>query len=207
MRNRVSYLAFKQELFLFGLFSTLDVVKVFPSFDSNRFSEWQQKGYITKLIKGWYIFNDLPASEELLYKISNVLCRPSYVSMESALSFYGAIPEQAFTITAITTSKTRDYITPKGRFTYRVIKPKLFFGYRVIASTEGRPILIAELEKALLDFLYLNPRLNDMASIEALRLNKDLLGTLDYGKMETYLTLFDNNALRKRYELLKQFAR
>ncbi|CAN5164050.1 hypothetical protein BH09BAC1_BH09BAC1_23290 [soil metagenome] len=204
MRNKISYLAFKEQLSPFRVFSLRDVTKVYPVFASNRFSEWQSKGYITKLIKGWYIFNDVPTSETTLFQISNALCRPSYVSLESALSFYGAIPEQAFTITSITTTKTRDYTTPRGRFTYQVLKPSLYFGYRILPQVTGRAVLMAELEKTLLDYLYLNPKLNCLETIEALRLNREVMQTMDKGKMEAYLSLFNNKALEKRYEVLKQ---
>jgi len=207
MGNRISYMVFHDALRQFEVFSTLDAQKAFSNFDSRRLNEWQHKhkGYITKLIKGWYIFNDVPASDESLSQISNVLCRPSYVSLESALSFYGAIPEQSFTITAITTTKTRHYTTPRGRFTYQVLKPGLFFGYRILPQPKGRAILMAELEKTLLDVLYLNPQLNDIEAIKALRLNKEVLQTMDKEKIEGYLTLFDSIALNKRYELLKQY--
>jgi predicted transcriptional regulator of viral defense system len=205
MRNRISYLEFKERLSLFGVFSALDVIKAFPEFDKNRFSEWQNKGYISKLIKGWYIFNDTPNIPHTLFIISNMLCRPSYVSMESALSYYGAIPEQAFTVTAITTTKTQTYDTPKGHFSYQKIKANLFFGYNVIPQASGRPVLIATIEKALLDYLYLNPQLNDTSAIAALRLNKDVLHHLDIGKMDRFASLFNNGALNIRYQILKQW--
>lgn len=203
MENRMSYLVFYERLRGFGIFSILDVKKAFDGFDSRRLNEWQHKGYITKLIKGWYIFNDVPATEETHYQISNALSRPSYISLQSAMSFYGAIPEQAFTITAITTSKTREYNTPQGRFTYQVVKPSFYFGYRILPQPTGRAVLMAELEKTLLDYLYLNPHINDLDSINALRLNLEVLQTMDKEKLEEYLILFNNKALQQRYLLLK----
>lgn len=204
MRNRISYLRFHQNLSPFGIFSINDILKIYPDFDSRRLNEWQEKNYLTKLIKGWYIFNDISINENSLFQVSNSLRSPSYISLESALSFYHVIPEQAFTITAITTLKTMEYKTAKGNFSYKKIRQNLFFGYTIIPQPKGRPVLMAELEKALLDYLYLNPKINKPDAIASLRLNTEILKSLDFKKMEVYLQRFDNKALRNRYNLLKQ---
>lgn len=203
MRNRISYLQFKKDLSVFGIFSLKDVLKIYPDFDNRRLNEWQKKGYITKIIKGWYIFNDISINENILFQVSNSLRPPSYISLESALSFYNIIPEQTFTVTAITTLKTIEYNTLKGIFSYKTIKPDLFFGYTIIPQTKGRPILMAELEKALLDFLYLNSTINNSDAMEALRLNIEILKSTDFKKVERYLELFNSKALLNRYHLLK----
>lgn len=205
MRNRISYLQFQKTLSFYEIFSIKDILKIYPDFDSRRLNEWQKKNYITKLIKGWYIFNDIYINENSLFQISNSLRSPSYISLESALSFHHIIPEQSFTITAITTLKTIEYNTPKGIFSYKTIKPNLFFGYTIILQKKGRSVLIAEPEKALLDFLYLNFSLDNTDAIEALRLNKEILKSLDIKKMELYLQYSNNKALQDRYHILKQF--
>src|SRR5699024_3644471 len=156
MRNRISYIDFEKTLSPFGIFRLSDILKVYPAFDSRRLNEWQKKGYITKLIKGHYIFNSIYVDEAVLFQIANFLAKPSYISLESALSYYHFIPEQSFSITSVTTLKTNHYETPKGSFLYQSVKSSLFFGYRVIPSNR-RPILMAEPEKAILDFLYLHP--------------------------------------------------
>jgi len=204
MRNRISYLQFHHNLSPFGIFSLNDILKIYPDFDSRRLNEWQEKNYLTKLIKGWYMFNDISINENSLYQVSNSLRAPSYISLESALSFYHVIPEQAFTITAITTLKTMEYKTAKGNFSYKKIRQNLFFGYTIIPQAKGRPVLMAELEKTLLDYLYLNPKINKPDAVASLRLNKEILTSLDFKKMEIYLQRFDNKALQNRYKLLKQ---
>lgn len=205
MRNRTSYLQFQKDLSLYEIFSIKDILKIYPDFDSRRLNEWQKKNYITKLIKGWYIFNDTYINENSLFQISNSLRSPSYISLESALSFYHIIPEQAFTITAITTLKTTAYNTPKGIFSYKTIRPNFFFGYAIIPQKKGRGVSMAEPEKALLDFLYLNFTLDNTESVAALRLNKEILKSLDIKKMELYLQHFNSKALQDRYHFLKQF--
>jgi len=204
MGNRISYLQFHKNLLPFGIFSIKDILKIYPDFDSRRLNEWKEKNYLSKLIKGWYIFNDISINENSLYQASNSLRSPSYISLESALSFYHLIPEQAFIVTAVTTLKTMEYKTAKGNFSYKKIRQNLFFGYTIIPQPKGRPVLMAELEKALLDYLYLNPKINNPNALASLRLNKEILKSLDFKKMEIYLQKFDNKALQNRYKLLKQ---
>ena len=92
------------------LFSTTDIRKAFPSFDARRLVEWQHKGYIHKIINRWYKFSDVPTEERLMLWTANRIYHPSYVSMETALSYYGLIPEAVYTITAVSTLKTKSLI-------------------------------------------------------------------------------------------------
>lgn len=87
-------------------------------------------------------------------ELANYLYRPSYLSTHWALGYYGLIPERVVGYTSICARVPRIFENAFGRFTYRHVKPSAFFGYRAI-QTEGRKILIAEPEKALLDLWYL----------------------------------------------------
>ena len=127
----MSYLDFRTALYSFEVFCIRDIEKLFPKFDSRRLVEWQRKGYIQKLINKWYVFADIPINDRLRYRISNCLHRPSYISLESALSHYGLIPEAVYSVQNITTKKTIAYETIAGTFNYRSIKAQLFFGYEV----------------------------------------------------------------------------
>ena len=155
----MTYNLFRERLHWLKLFSLTDIRKVFPSFDSRRLVEWQNKGYIKKVINRWYVFTDIPAEEHLLLWTSNRIYHPSYISMETALSYYGLIPEAVYTTTAVSTLKTKLFDTPLGAFSYRHLKPALFFGYQLL-NWKGFPIKMAEPEKVILDYFYLNPQLN-----------------------------------------------
>lgn len=200
----MTYLQFRNALVSFKIFSIGDVRKLFPGFDSKRLVEWQKKGYIHKLINKWYLFTEVPVDEMLLYRISNCLCRPSYISMESALSYHHLIPEAVYSQQAITTRKTMLYETPVGTFNYRTIKPVFFFGYQVIRKDQ-LPVLIADMEKALLDYLYLNASLQKTEDIEALRLNfYELKRTINWKKLEQYALVFESRTLNNRIKDLKK---
>ena len=200
----MTYLEFRNALIGFKVFSVGDAGKLFPGFDSKRLVEWQKKGYIRKLINKWYLFTEVAVDEMLLYRIGNCLYRPSYISLESALSYYHLIPEAVYSQQAISTRKTMIYETPVGTFNYRNIKPAFFFGYQVIRKDQ-LPILIADLEKALLDYLYLNASLQTTGDIEALRLNYyELKNTVNWKKIEQYALVFESKTLNKRIENLKE---
>ncbi len=203
--NRINFLEFKHRMEVFDVFSTMDVAKNYPHFDTRRLFEWQQKGYVEKLASRWYRFIDKPLDEAMSWFIANRIYQPSYISLETALSHYGLIPEGVFTVTSITTNKTRGIQTPSGFYQYRNIKTTLFFGYAVMRKND-RPILFADLEKALLDYLYFYPKLSEIEAFMALRLNVDvLISKMDEGKMNTYLAMFNSRALEFRVKRFKQF--
>lgn len=203
--NRINFLDFRQQLLAFDVFSTGDILKIFPRFDARRLFEWQQKGYVEKLANRWYRFADKPIDEETAWFIANRIYQPSYISLETALSHYGLIPEGVFSITSVTTNKTRAIETPKGNYQYRTLKPSLFFGYSVLRKNKY-PILLADVEKALLDYLYFHPELTDGEAFGALRLNVHaVFADVDEGKMERYLAIFDSGALNGRVKIFKKY--
>ena len=203
MRNRISFLAFLEQIEVFGVFSTQDIYKAFPHFDSRRLVEWQAKNYLQKLSNKWYCFAKMERSEFSQFRIANLLCKPCYISLESAFDYYGLIPESTFSTTSITTKKTSHFENDRGNFTYRSIQNSLFFGYKIIYSST-QPLLMAELEKAILDYLYLHPEIQTVADMEALRFNADVLSGIDWRKFAIYLSLFKSRALEKRVQVFKQ---
>lgn len=123
----------------------------------NQISQWKKQGLIIPLKKGLYILNENDRKINLSREyIANQLVFPSYVSLEYALSYYSFIPERAFQVTSITSKKTSEFVNSFGTFIYRNLKTELFFGYANLQDENGMQILMAEKEKALLDFLYLN---------------------------------------------------
>ena len=113
-----------------------------------------RKGYIRKVIKGYYIFSGLARDEKVLFEIANRIYAPSYISFEMALAYYHLIPESVYGITSASTRKTMGFPTALGEFTYRAVQPKLYFG---LVCPKSWPVLQdPSPEKALLDYFYLN---------------------------------------------------
>ena len=193
----MNYQGFRKALHGFNIFSLTDIRKIFPIFDSRRLVEWQEKGYIKKVINRWYMFADISVEDYLLYWTANRIYQPSYVSLETALSYYGLIPEAVYTTTSVSTLKTTLFDTHLGAFVYRHVKPVFFFGYQII-EWQGFPIKMAEPEKVILDYLYLNPNL-DQEDWQGLRLNLEIIHeVMDKQKLQEYLSVVKIKALDRR---------
>jgi predicted transcriptional regulator of viral defense system len=203
-RNKLNYIDFRSALIDFKVFSIVDVIKIFPGFDSKRLVEWQKKKYIRKIVNKWYVFAEIPLNEMLLYRISNCIYRPSYISLETALSYYNLIPEAVFSLQAISTRKTTSYITAVGTFNYRTIKSSLYFGY-MVHHIDKLPVLIADEEKALLDFLYLSAQIVSEKDLITLRFNYNVIqNKVDWEQLHKYALVYESKTLDKRINYLKK---
>lgn len=86
------------------------------------------------------------------FLLANHLLGPSYVSIDSALSYWGIIPEKVYEISSITTQHSKTYKTPVGRFSYtHITLPYYSFGLRRVELAKNQWVLVASAEKALCD--------------------------------------------------------
>ena len=194
----MKYLDFKSHFTPFRIFSINDISKWNSHFDSRRLIEWQNKGYLTKIINRWYTFSDDMPDREFLFLASSRIYSPSYISLESALSYYNLIPEGVFLITAITSLKTKNFETPIANFRFRHVKNQLIFGYDLI-KTGNQHFKIASPEKLILDFFYLNSDYKNQDDFDSMRINiSELKSLLDLNVLNKYLGLYNNKALEGR---------
>ncbi|MBU1006720.1 MAG: hypothetical protein KKH08_03910 [Candidatus Omnitrophica bacterium] len=201
------YIEFRQIMKDFTVFSLKDIKGTEPDFYRSRLNDWQDKGYITKIIKGYYIFSDIDLNEKILFEIANRIYSPSYVSLQTALAHYGLIPESAYGVSSVSTLKTYRFETGKAVFTYRSLSPRLFFGYKIESNEKGC-FKIAFPEKAILDYFYLNPEINDIDAYESLRIDKDLFFELVSGKkMDAFLVKFSRSRMAKRIHSFRRFMK
>jgi len=159
-------------------------------------TRWVKKDYLLKLKNGIYAFTK-DYGKITGEDVASTLYQPSYLSLESALSYYGFIPEMVYTYTSVTAKINRTFDNKFGHFVYRHVKNELFWGYREVKSGSGR-YLIAEPEKALLDYLYLNlSKINTESDFENLRFNEGRLReTLNRKKFSRYLKVYKTKKLR-----------
>jgi len=120
----------------------------------------EREGDIIRLRRGLYVCSDSITGKALsLELIANRLLTPSYVSMSSALRYYGLIPEAVYVCQSMTTKESREYDTPVGRFTFARMKKEAFnIGIRNVVEN-GYSFLIATPEKALCDLIANTPSL------------------------------------------------
>ncbi len=199
------YLDIQKAMHSFPVFSVNDLRRYFHEIDSRRLTEWQEKGYLTKIRQGYYKFSNRKIDDFFLMHTAIKIYSPSYISLESALSYHGLMPEGVFSTTSVTTKNTSTFTTPFGEFTYRNMKPGVFFGYSIIRQNNV-PAAIAEPEKALLDLIWFR-KPDDPEDFEALRLNQSMLEeTINWRKMLNYAELYLSPVLAKRVNKLKQFV-
>ena len=199
------YLELRESLKDFTVFSLNDIRAVDGSFHRRRLNEWQEKGYIRKVIKGYYTFSDLELNESVLFEIANRIYAPSYISLEMALSYYHLIPESVYGITSVTARKTYRFKTRVAEFAYRTVKPVLFFGFELVRY-DGKVFKIAAIEKAILDYLYLMPHLRTEDDFQSLRFDRDMFfEQVSEERMNESLALFASKALARRTRTFWRF--
>jgi hypothetical protein len=179
------------------IFSKNEILLAGKKIYDYQLTRWVKKGYLLKLRNGIYAFSkdyEGIKGEE----IASVLYQPSYLSLESALSFYGFIPEMVYAYVSVTGKINRTFDNKFGHFVYRHIRPSLFWGYRE-TRTENSRYLLAEPEKAVLDYLYLNlASINSEADFENIRFNiEQLRKTLNRERFLRYLRAFEVKKLEK----------
>lgn len=203
----MTYIEFQKIAGPFTVFSLSDIRQADPAFHRRRLNEWQEKGYIRKVIRGYYVFADRAIDEKVLFEIANRIYAPSYVSFEMALAYYGLIPESVYGITSASTRKTSHFKTPIGSFIYRTIRPKLYFGFDFLKNNE-KLCKLASPEKAFLDLFYIKTELRDAASFEGLRINREaFLKLMNHSKINGYLGVYGQVSLKRRVNNFWEYIR
>lgn len=172
-----------------GFFSLLGVSE---NTGKNLLSAYTRKGFFIKIKNSFYITKTSKPND---FEISNKIYRPSYISFETALSYHNVLPEIVYSITSATSKASREYVILDKSFIYHRIKEELFFGYNAI-KINGQTILMADKEKALLDYIYFvalkkkpdNDRLN--------------IKDISVPKIKKYLKKYSNSLLEEKIKKL-----
>jgi predicted transcriptional regulator of viral defense system len=176
-----------------------------PNLVRLQLTRWTKNGRIYQLRRGLYAI--APPYQKVQphpFLIANHLQRASYVSVQSALAFYGLIPDTVNLTVSITTGRPERLVTPLGIFEFHHIKTRLLFGYRM-TDLMGQQALIASPEKALLDLVYLQPGGETSEYLCELRLQN-----LDRLNLETLLKqseIYHSRKMRKAVEAITTLSR
>lgn len=151
---------------------------------------WIKKGHLIMLRRGLYVVSEMQHKTDAIFFATKIYA-PSYVSMEMALNFYGIIPEAVFTVTSVTTRKTKRFSTPMGNYSYQKIKKEAFGGFET-KSQNGISFNLALPEKAMVDFFYLNRNIlsGEREQFEGYRFNEDF--KFNARKMLAFAKAFNN---------------
>lgn len=139
------------------------------------------QGILVRLKRGLYRRSGyLEKSKSHPFETSGFLYWPSYVSLESALSFHGLIPEAIYTTTCVTTQRPKIIVNPLGRFEYKYLPHNNFF-IGVERVEEGTSVyFIANPWKAICDYIYCYKKnwVSIKPLLTSLRIEPDDLPTL-----------------------------
>jgi len=197
----MNYLEFRKKIKDFPLVKTNELKVILgdeynKSFLNNLLN-WEKAGYLIKIRKGLYFPSDLAELTNPI-AVATKIYYPSYVSLETALSYYGIIPEAVFTTTSVTTRKTKTFKNDVfGTFSYQKIKKEAYGGFNVLEKN-GVSYNMATPEKSIIDFLYLNRNTIDGSDeqFDSYRFNEDF----KYNKRE--MLRFANSFENKKTSLL-----
>ena len=160
---------------------------------NDKIAKWLKQGQLISLKRGLYVWDSQNLPE--LFSIANVLSAPSYVSAESALSYWGLIPEQTFTVVSMALNATKNFQNELGNFEYKKL-PFPYYSFGIVREKfrENQFALMASPEKALSDKIIITSGILFRSAssaksylIENLRIDREQLQKLDTKKIKSWL--------------------
>ena len=169
-------------------------------------------GNIIRIKKGLYCFAGAlrkhPLSREY---VANLVYGPSYVSLEYALAYHGLIPERVETVTSVTTGRSRDFATPIGDFSYRMLKEERYAIGADIVEAAGVSFLVATPEKALSDQIWADKRFHGTSVstletylLEDLRIDSERIAELDIERLSAIGVAYASGKIDSLVRCLEQ---
>ena len=179
--------------------TTSIIESLYPELKSaNKKVTWLEKqGVIIRLKRGLYVINPECSGKTLSSElIANHLYTPSYISMSTALRYYGLIPEAVYVHQSMTVKHPRSFQTPVGNYDYKHISKEAFpIGVRSMYK-DNYAFLIASPEKALCDLIANSSKviLRYMKDVEAyleqdIRMDMDEFYNMDANIFEEYINV------------------
>ena len=143
--------------------STSAIASLFPEMKAHnqKVRNLELDGKIIRLKKGLYVVDPSVSRQVLSTElIANHIYAPSYISMSSALRYYGLIPETVYTTQSMTIKHSRNFDTPVGRFEYIFMNREAFHIGITSINKQTYTFLMATPEKALCDLIANSPKVN-----------------------------------------------
>lgn len=176
-----------------------------PDYLRRQLSEWVNSGKLWQLRRGLYTlappYQKTPPHP---FVVANHMVAGSYVSLQTALGYYGLIPEHVPAVTSVTTRRAGEWENAVSRFIFRHIQSSLFFGYGRIEVSSGQFTFVAAREKALMDLIYLTPGGDSPAFLESLRLQN--LDHFDLAQFRRFAEEIDKPKLYRAAEAVSRIV-
>ncbi|MCG8618090.1 MAG: hypothetical protein MI802_17900 [Desulfobacterales bacterium] len=131
---------------------------------------------IIRVKKGIYVLGPGYNSPYNTHVLANMIYGPSYITGQTALSYWGLIPERVEQVINMTFKRKKRFPTPVGDFSYLYCRKSVYpIGVKLENVGEGKKIFIASPEKALCDLVAVQSHL---------RLKGDLKEFLDLMRLD-----------------------
>jgi predicted transcriptional regulator of viral defense system len=164
----------------------------------NALRRHERQGLVERISKRIYVnhLNQQFSPRDLV----NILRPRSYISLESVMAEHGITTQSPFLLTCVTPGYPQSFPAKSGGIVYRKISPELYWGYKQKA-TRYNHYLIAEPEKALLDWIYLTRQEGLPVDFDELQLQ-----FIDAAKLRKYAERFPRTVGTAVKELLLEKA-
>lgn len=136
---------------------------------------------------------------------------PSYISFDTALSYYGLIPERVVAITSVTLGigKNKTYVNYFGRFEYSDVPEKVFPNGLTLIKENDYATRIASKEKAICDSLYKWRVTKIVKELKVLlfedkRIDEEEFGRCDFFELLRLARLYRKNNLALLTKLIQK---
>ncbi|MBI5332573.1 MAG: hypothetical protein HZB65_03300 [Candidatus Aenigmarchaeota archaeon] len=190
----------KNEMFLIDFINEKNMIS-FSVEDLRRLSGWKsskihntlytmkKKNIVFKIKRN--MFSLAEKARINMYKISTAIAHPSYISLWTALSFYGYTEQQIRTIQLISTKQHKNIESKLQRIEIVTMNPGRFYGYTMI---DGFPI--ADKEKVIIDSFFKPDKCGGFD--EVVKCFANAWNELDKRKLLEYIIKFNNKSLISR---------
>jgi len=195
----------------YGDFTSQDVATLFPGSEDRRYGLVKRaiaSGEIVHICRGLYCLAPKYQKKSVnLYALAQHVYGPSYVSLESALSWHGWIPEAVYTLTNVSLRKSKEFNTPLGVFSYIHVPQEVFYtGVERLTDEDENIFLMATPIKALADYVYVHKK--DWVGLkpvtESLRIESEEFESVTLGDIELLIDNYTSRRVQKFIDGLKK---
>lgn len=193
------------------IFTDLDLINLIGESSDKRYGLVKRacaSGGIVRIKKGLYCLSLKYQRHKMnLYQLAQYIYGPSYVSMESALSYHGWIPEAVRTLTNACIKKSKDFMTPLGAFNFKRIPSTAFYDeVDRMTSEDGEAFFMARPLKALADYVYIHKEdwTGLTPAIESLRIEPDCLEELKQEELDRLYKNYNSKRVKRFIKGLKK---
>ena len=175
--------------------STAELVLELKSYENpyTKIARLVKDNKLFKIKKGIYETNENVDP----FFLAHVIYGPSYISFQSALSYYSLIPERVYMVTSATTDKHKTKIINNrfGSFIYKDV-PNASYSYGIYrVEKDGYVCFMATKEKAICDMLYeYGPvySIKDLKRLlfDDLRIDENEFNKMDFNEMSLIASLY-----------------